>query len=95
MLTKKHIRTKAPEEHKKTYIKFKEFAEKGIIDKELLKIYKDAIIKADALIGIFKKERKKRSNFTYRRLAGVNIEPARESIENTRIFFKHMRGVVV
>ncbi|MFW6283412.1 MAG: HEPN domain-containing protein [Minisyncoccales bacterium] len=87
-LSKKGIKIKAPEEHKKTYEKFKKLALKGIVDRELLKIYSDAIIKADNLLNIFKSERKKRGIFTYQKLSQANKLPAKESLENSKLFFK-------
>ena len=58
-LLKKNITTKAPNEHMKTFIEFRKLVQKGIIDKELLKIYEDVLIKADDLVGIFKAEKKR------------------------------------
>ena len=90
-LAKKGIKTETPEEHKKTFEEFKKLVLRGVIDKELLKIYEDIIVKADTLLGIFKTEKKKRGTFTYQKLSQANLEPARESIENAKIFFKHIR----
>ena len=90
-LAKKGIKTEAPEEHKKTYEEFKRLVFQGIIDKELLKIYDDIIIKADTLLGIFKAEKKKRGEFTYQKLSQANLEPANKSLENAKTFLKHIR----
>ncbi|MBU4502498.1 MAG: hypothetical protein KKA79_07915 [Nanoarchaeota archaeon] len=89
-LTKKRILTKAPEEHRKTFEEFKKFVEKGEIDLELLKIYKKLLVRADTLLGIFSREKKKRGHFTYKTLPQSNKEPAKESIERARTFFKHI-----
>src|SRR3989344_2925920 len=94
-LAKKGIKTEAPEEHKKTYNEFKELVFQGIVDKELLKIYDDIIIKADTLLGIFKSEKKKRGEFTYQKLSQANLEPANKSLENARTFLKHIYDLCV
>ena len=90
-LAKKGIKTEVPEEHKKTYNEFKKLVLQGIVDKELLAIYDDIMIKADNLLGIFKTEKKKRGTFTYQKLSQANLEPAKESLENAKTFFKHIR----
>jgi len=90
-LAKKGIKTEAPEEHKKTYDEFKRLVFQGIVDRELLKIYDDIMIKADTLLGIFKIEKKKRGEFTYQKLAQANLEPASKSLENAKTFLKHIR----
>ena len=87
----KGVKTKAPEEHKKTYNEFKKLVLQGIVDKELLAIYDDIMIKADNLLGIFKTEKKKRGTFTYQKLSQANLEPAKESLENAKTFLKHIR----
>ncbi len=89
-LSKKGIKTEAPEEHKKTYEEFKELVYQGIVDRELLNIYDDIIVKADTLLGIFKKEKKKRGEFTYQKLAQANFEPANKSLENAKTFLRHI-----
>jgi len=61
----KGIITQAPDEHQKTYEKFKTFVEKGILDNELLRIYENEISKAESLSNIFFLERDKRGRFTY------------------------------
>ncbi|MBU4241820.1 MAG: hypothetical protein KKA65_05035 [Nanoarchaeota archaeon] len=59
-------------------------------DVELLKIYEEMLIKADSLLHIFKHEKNKRGKFTYRKLPQANLEPAKESLENAKYFFKHI-----
>jgi len=86
----KEIKTKAPEEHKKTFEEFSKFVQEGILDVELLKIYKSVLIKADTLLNIFEFEKGKRGKFTYKRIPQANEEPAQESINNAQIFFKHI-----
>lgn len=89
-LSMKGIKTEPPEEHKKTFEEFKRFVEKGIIDVELLKIYEEMLIKADTLLHIFRYEKGKRGKFTYRKLPQANQEPAQESLDNAKKFFKHI-----
>ena len=92
-LLKKNIAITAPEEHKKTYEAFKKRVESGELDVELLRIYQQALIRADILLGIFKEERKKRGTFTYRILPQANQAPAKESIERAKKFFQHMHNL--
>jgi uncharacterized protein (UPF0332 family) len=87
-LMKKGIRTKMPNEHKKTYELFKRFVRQGVLDKELLRLYEDVLIKAETLLNIFKIEKKNRGEFTYQKLAQANKDPASKSLENAKIFFK-------
>ncbi|VVB76340.1 Uncharacterised protein [Candidatus Tiddalikarchaeum anstoanum] len=89
-LLTKNVKTNPPEEHRKTFEEFKKLVDKGIIDKELLELYEDALIKADALLDIFQQEKGKRGKFTYRKLPQANQEPANESLEHAKTFFKHM-----
>ncbi|MBI2632217.1 hypothetical protein HYW75_04390 [Candidatus Pacearchaeota archaeon] len=86
----KGIITKAPEEHKKTFDEFKKLVEKGVVDRELLKLYEEVLVKAEKLLGIFKVEKKKRGSFTYQRIAQANLEPAKESLENAKTFHKNI-----
>ncbi len=94
-LIMKGIVTKAPEEHKKTYDEFKKLVSQGVVDKELLELYEDVLIKAEKLLGIFKIEKKKRGEFTYQRIAQANLEPAKESLENAKTFLKHIYDLCV
>lgn len=84
----KGIKTKAPEEHRKTFDEFSRLVEKGVVDVELLKIYKNILVKADTLLHIFDVEKGKRGKFTYRRIPQANREPAIESVNNAQFFFK-------
>ena len=52
------------------------------------------IIKAEELLGIFKIEKKKRSNFTYKKLNEANKNPALSSLNNAKIFFKHIYNLI-
>src|SRR3989338_2061150 len=91
----KGIITKAPEEHKKTYEEFKRLVEQGVIDRELLILYEEVLVKAERLLGIFKVEKKKRGEFTYQRIAQANLEPAKESLKNAKTFLKHIYDLCV
>jgi len=89
-LIMKGIIIKVPNEHKKTYNQFKKLVSQGIIDKELLILYEEVLVKAEKLLGIFKVEKKKRGEFTYQRIAQANLEPAKESLDNSKTFLKHI-----
>src|SRR3989344_9072891 len=89
-LLKKGIKTDSPEEHKKTYETFKQLVEEGIVDVELLKLYEEALIRADTLVSIFHLEKSKCGKFTYKELPQANQEPAEKSIKNAEQFFKHV-----
>lgn len=89
-LAKKGIDVSAPEEHKKAFEEFRKFVESGELDVELLKIYEEALVRAEYLLGIFKEEKKKRGEFTYRTMPQANKKPAEESIEHAKTFFKNI-----
>lgn len=94
LITKK-IETKSPEIHKKTFEEFKkQFVESGILDTELLIIYKKMIIRADELLQIFKNEKWKRGHFTYSTIPQANQKPAEESIKNATKFIKNIRTIL-
>ena len=75
-------------------MEFEKLVKEGIIDVELLKIYKKIVVKADELLGIFKYEKKKRGKFTYHRLPQANKEPANESLMNAEKFFKNIYNII-
>jgi len=89
-LLQKGVKTASPEEHKKTFTAFKRHVESGELDVELLKIYQQALVRADTLLGIFNVEKQKRGKYTYRTLPQANQEPAQESIRHARTFFKNI-----
>jgi uncharacterized protein (UPF0332 family) len=93
-LLNKGIKTKVPNEHKKTFMEFKKFVKEGILDKELLEIYEAEIIKADFLLKIFQSEKKKRGTFTYQMKSEANLPFARESIENARKFISNIKAII-
>ena len=86
--------TLAPDEHKKTLDEFEKLAKSGEVDVELLKIYKNIVVKAEELLGIFIKEKSKRGKFTYKVLPQANLEPARESLENAEKFYKNINLLI-
>lgn len=57
-LNSKNVKTKPPNEHKKTLNAFKKFVLNGTLDYELLTIYENEVIKANTLLHFFKEERK-------------------------------------
>lgn len=87
--------TKAPEIHKKTFDLFKStYVDTGKLDLELLKIYKEMIVRADELLGLFQKEKWKRGHFTYKTIVEANIPFAEESLENARKFAQNIFEVI-
>lgn len=85
ILTKEGIRTYSPNIHKNTLEAFEtHLVINGKLDVELLKIYKQMIIRAEELLGIFAKEKGKRGEFTYQKLSQANLEPAMESTRKLR-----------
>ena len=95
LLCVKGILTNPPEEHKKTLEEFERMTLSGEIDVELLTIYKSIVVKADELLGIFRKEKSKRGRFTYKKLPQANLEPAEESLKNAEKFFKNINLVIL
>lgn len=90
MLCTKGIETEAPDVHKKTLDAFKkEFIDSGLLDANLLIIYKQMIVRAETLLEIFRVKKKKRGDFTYNTIPQANVEPAEESIKNAKEFIKH------
>jgi hypothetical protein len=89
-LLKQGIKISPPEEHKKSFLAFKKLVENNVVNAELLRIYEDIMIKAETLLDIFKTEKKKRGEFTYKTIPQANKEPAQESLNNSQTFFKHI-----
>jgi len=94
LLQTKNIITEPPEEHMKTLEEFEKLTLSGEIDVRLLKIYNSIVIKADELLGIFRKEKSKRGTFTYMKLPQANLEPAGESLNNSEKFFKNINLMI-
>ncbi len=90
MLLTKKMEPEAPEVHKKAFDQFKEvFIDSGLLDAKLLMIYRALIVRAEALLDIYKAEKKKRGDFTYNTIPQANRLPAEESIKHAKEFFKH------
>ena len=90
ILAKEGINTTKPNVHNKTLHAFNKFLVKtGKLDKALLEIYEDIVIKAEALLNIFEKEKTKRGDFTYETLPKANKEPAETSLNNAKLFQKY------
>jgi len=95
ILIQNKIKTEAPEVHKKTVEAFEKYlVNTGKLDIELLKMYKKMIVRADALLGIFSMEKRKRGEFTYQKLPQANREPAQESLQNASFFFKNINKIL-
>lgn len=94
-LISKGVYTKSPNEHNKVYSKFKEFVDSGEIDKNLGIIYDDLFVKAEILLDILISEKKKRGKYNYFKLPQANKPPAKESIDNAKLFFKIINNLVV
>ena len=95
LLLTKGIKTSSPDIHKRTFEEFKtQFVDTGILDVKLLEIYQKLVLRADALLQIFKEEKWKRGNFTYNTIPQANKEPANDSIINSKIFFVNVRKVI-
>ena len=91
----KDVITEPPEEHKKTLEAFERIVASGEVDVDLLRVYKSVAVKADELLGIFRREKKKRGEFTYQKLPQANYEPAKESLENAEKFFKNINMIML
>ncbi|MEW5896576.1 MAG: hypothetical protein AB1668_02705 [Nanoarchaeota archaeon] len=52
-------------------------------------IYQAMIVRAEALLEIYKAEKRKRGDFTYNTIPQANRYPAEESIKHAKKFFKH------
>lgn len=94
ILLTKNIKTEMPDVHRKTLDSFKEqFVDTGILDVKLLEIYKKMVVRADELLQIFKNEKRKRGDFTYKTLPQANKEPAEDSIRNAKVFLSNIKKV--
>ena len=95
LLLIKGIVTKSPEVHKKTFEEFKKnFVDTKELDVSLLKIYKKMIVRADALLEIFRDEKWKRGHFTYQTIPQANKEPAEDSLKNSKFFVSNIMKVI-
>ena len=95
ILLSKGITTSSPEVHKKTFDAFKlHFIDSGILDVKLLEIYKKLVVRADELLEIFKEEKRKRGDFTYKTIPQANKKPAEDSVKNAKLFSVNIRKVI-
>ena len=92
LLTKGVVIT-PPEEHRKTYDALKGRVDSGELDVDLLRLYNEALVRAETLLGILKSEKKKRGDYTYQTLPQANQAPAAESVKNAETFYKHLRAL--
>jgi len=88
------IETNAPEEHKKTYDKFKEIVESKQLNKQLAEIYEEESEKAEVLLKIFFEEKRNRGRFTYNVNANANKPFAEQSIKNARFFLATINNLI-
>ena len=94
-LISKNIAIKSKQgEHQQVYFEFKKLVKQGIISEEMLKIYEDIKERAEALLEILKKEKDKRTDFTYETIAQANIPPASESLSNSKTFNKIIKELM-
>ena len=95
ILLTKNIKTTSPNIHRITYDLFeKTFVKTGVLDKKLLQIYTDIVVKAGDLLEIFKDEKWKRGNFTYQVIAQANKTPADDSLKNAKLFIANISKVI-
>ncbi|MDD5133569.1 MAG: HEPN domain-containing protein [Candidatus Nanoarchaeia archaeon] len=95
ILLTKGIKTSSPEVHKKTFEEFKiNLIDNGLLDVKLLKIYKEMVVKADELLEIFKVEKGKRGDFTYKTIPQANKGPAEESLRNSKFFVSNILKII-
>lgn len=96
LLIKGKIATKIPNIHKATLDAFSYyFILNGKLDMEFLRLYRSAIIKADALLSLFVSEKEKRAEFTYKTLPDANKIPAAESLENANKFLTNIKKIIL
>ncbi len=96
VLLAKGIKTSPPEVHRKTFDAFKKnLVDTGTLDVKLLEIYKKLVIRADALLEIFKSEKWKRGHFTYNTIPQANKEPAEDSVKNAQLFVSNIAQVLL
>jgi uncharacterized protein (UPF0332 family) len=96
ILLTKGIDTKSPEVHKKTLEAFRrELVETGMLDVGLFEIYSKMVVRADELLEVFREEKRKRGEFTYKTIPQANIEPAEDSVKNAIFFVSNIRKVMM
>ncbi len=93
-LISKGIKTGPPEEHRKTYEEFARFVKIGILDKELMDIYENAVAEAEILLNIFFLGKRDRGRFTYNVNSNANLPFAKDSIENAKKFTRDLTTII-
>ncbi len=95
ILLTKNIKTASPEIHKRTYEEFKKnFVDNGVLDVQLLEIYRKMVVRADDLLDIFRDEKRKRGDFTYQTIPQANKQYADDSIKNAKMFVSNISNVI-
>ena len=95
ILLTRGIKTSSPDIHKNTFEAFeKELVGTGVLDLKLLEIYKKMAVRADELLEIFKEEKWKRGNFTYKTIPQANKEPAEDSLKNAKVFASNIKKII-
>jgi uncharacterized protein (UPF0332 family) len=95
ILLSKNIKTASPEIHKRTYEEFKKnFVDNGVLDVQLLEIYRKMVVRADDLLDIFRDEKRKRGDFTYQTIPQANKGYADDSIKNAKMFVSSISNVI-
>lgn len=88
------IETIPPEEHKKTYEKFKQIVNSKKLNTQLAKIYDEESEKAETLLKIFFDEKRNRGRFTYNINANANLPFAQTSISNAITFVSTIKSLI-
>jgi uncharacterized protein (UPF0332 family) len=81
--------------HHATLIAFaKHFIVNGELEAELFLLYENAESKAGEMLDIFEEEKGKRGMFQYHRLSKNNLDSAKESVGNAKIFLEAVQEVL-
>ena len=88
------IKTEAPNEHKRTYEKFKKIIYSKKLDKQLAEIYDKESNKAETLLKIFFNEKRNRGRFTYNVNANANKPFAEQSIRSAKFFCSTIKYLI-
>jgi len=81
--------------HQATLISFaKHFIVNGELEAELFLLYENAESKANEMLDILEEEKGKRGMFQYHRLSKNNLDPAKESVENAKVFLEAIQEIL-
>jgi len=95
ILLTKNIKTYPPDIHLRTLNEFKSnFVDTGVLDVKLLEIYRKMAVRAEYLLEIFRSEKKKRGDFSYKTIPQANKEPAEDSLRNAKTFLANTTKVI-